>query len=94
MEGLYCEVIGCGGRACWKLLSGPDSYREDYLCNTHWEQLRLRAPRQAMRYMHLSRLLAEGMEQSSWGDSRCVVRSLPAQTGDVPDSEASLRFPD
>lgn len=50
MEGSYCEVIGCDGCACWGLRELGEVGWEDYLCDAHWEQLRLRAPWRAHRY--------------------------------------------
>ncbi|MCW3099106.1 MAG: hypothetical protein JWL77_4724 [Chthonomonadaceae bacterium] len=81
MEGFYCEVIGCCVRACWKYLPLPDSCREDYLCSSHWETLRLRDPYHAGLYIHLSSLLAEGMEISSGSDTYCVVQTLQPEIG-------------
>lgn len=72
MEGCHCDVIGCSGRACWKMRQPPDAYSDEYLCHAHWELLRGDDRRRAA-YAHLSMLLTEGMESCLDQDARCVV---------------------
>ncbi len=53
-ESSFCEVIGCGGQACWLLVGHQEIYSEGLLCNIHWVLLHLHNSRRASRYTHLS----------------------------------------
>ena len=52
-EILFCEVIGCGDRATWELITEGDPLREEFLCDRHWNEMRSRVPDYSLCYIPL-----------------------------------------
>jgi len=53
MERVFCEVIGCGQRASFRLILRADIYQEDFLCWDCFQKLCWSKPAFAVCYSSL-----------------------------------------
>ena len=59
MNDHYCDVIGCPAPARWVWSGRLEEETGNYLCATHWQELKGRQPARAVMYSPLGALQPE-----------------------------------